>query len=132
MVEVEAYHVDYRTMPRSQFQKPDTRVSNKSCIHSYLTHSFSVFCVCNGRVKSHTEAYLARIPNKNAAVLVWLRLAETCSKFCSTRGCLIHIGLKEFAVLLRHSNKLLFCGRNYLKHQNSRDISKFATLSPPK
>ena len=39
---------------------------------------------------------------------------------------------KKFAVLLRHTKKLLFFGRNYLKHYISRNVSKFAALSPLK
>ena len=39
---------------------------------------------------------------------------------------------KEFAVLLRHTKKLLFFGRNYLKHYISRNVSKFAALFPLK
>ena len=39
---------------------------------------------------------------------------------------------KEFAVLLRHTKKLLFFGRNYLKHYNSRNVSKFAAFFPLK
>ena len=53
IVGVEACHVDYRTMPRSQFQKPDT--TNK--LYPIL---FSVFCICNARDKEADLEYLIK------------------------------------------------------------------------